>query len=200
MNVQEFFDSLSELDPSNVGMWPSAVKTSIWALAFFLTLFFTYQMTLSDALTELQSKRAQEKTMLADYEKHAYQSINLSRLKKQYADMQLSFGALVKQLPSDTEVPALLEDISQLGVDNGLEFESIDLGDEKIVEFYAELPIKITVTGGYHSLANFVSGIAALPRIVTLHDFSLEPENQKDTSGALKMTILAKTYRYNERK
>ena len=113
------------------------------------------------------------------------------------ADMEESFGALVRQLPSETEVPGLLEDISSLGVDSGLEFNSIELGTERTVEFYAELPIDIKVKGEYHSLGSFVSGIAALPRIVTLHNFVIKP-NSKESEGVLEMSIVAKTYRYND--
>ncbi len=94
-------------------------------------------------------------------------------------------------------MPGLLEDISQLGVDSGLEFDSIGLGSERVVEFYAELPIEINVKGGYHSLGNFISGVAALPRIVTLHDFSLSPLDA--SSSILSMSVVAKTYRYNDR-
>ncbi len=201
MSVQTFFKSFNDLDPENIGSWPKHVQVTIWISAFVLTLFVLYLLELSDTLKAVQGKKLDEISMIADYEKRAFQAVNLGSLKRQYADMQASFGALVRQLPSDTEVPALLEDISQFGVNSGLEFESIDLGDEKVVEFYAELPIKITVKGGYHSLASFVSGIAALPRIVTLHDFSIEPVVTNDASGGvLRMSILAKTYRYNERK
>ena len=202
MSLETFVKSFQDLDPDNISAWPAAVKITIWSLAFILALFLTYELELSDALKQLQGKRIEETTMIADYEKRAFQAVNLGSLKKQYADMQASFGALVRQLPSDTEVPALLEDISQFGVNSGLEFESIDLGDEKVVEFYAELPIQITVKGGYHSLAAFVSGIAALPRIVTLHDFSIQSvETNANANGSvLRMSILAKTYRYNERK
>lgn len=201
MSLQTFLQSFNDLDPDNIGAWPRHVRVTIWIIAFLLVFALMYVWQLSDTLELLQGKKIEESGMISDYEKRAFQAVNLGGLKKQYADMQASFGALVKQLPSDTEVPALLEDISQLGANNGLEFESIDLGDEKAVEFYAELPIKITVKGGYHSLASFVSGIAALPRIVTLHDFSMEPIVANDlNSNVVRMSILAKTYRYNERK
>jgi len=107
----------------------------------------------------------------------------------------VSFGALLRQLPSDTEVPGLLEDISHTGLGSGLELDSIDLGKEANKEFYSELPINISVQGGYHALGTFVSGVAALPRIVTLHDFKIKPTG--DRPNHLKMSVQARTYRYN---
>ena len=112
--------------------------------------------------------------------------------------MEVSFGALLKQLPSDTEVPGLLEDITRTGLGSGLEFEEIKLLPEVAQQFYIELPIQIKVVGGYHDLATFVSGVASLPRIVTLHDFDLVPA-AAGSSSKLRMGILAKTYRYNDK-
>ena len=113
-------------------------------------------------------------------------------------EAEVSFGALLKQLPSDTEVPGLLEDITRIGLDSGLEFEEIKLLPEVTQPFYIELPIQIKVVGGYHDLATFVSGVASQPRIVTLHDFELVPAEQGSTSK-LRMSVLAKTYRYNDK-
>ena len=112
-------------------------------------------------------------------------------------EMETSFGMLLRQLPSDTEVPGLLEDITRTGLGSGLEFEEIKLLPEVTQPFYIELPIQITVTGTYHDLATFVSGVAGLPRIVTLHDFDLAPA-KPDGGPKLRMSILAKTYRYND--
>jgi type IV pilus assembly protein PilO len=109
-------------------------------------------------------------------------------------EMEESFGALVSQLPTDTEVPGLLEDITNKGVESGLEIKSIQLQAEQAKEFYIELPISIEVTGTYHDFGTFVSGIAALPRIVTLHDFKMTADPK--TPGVLSMSIAAKTYRY----
>ena len=110
--------------------------------------------------------------------------------------MEETFGALVRQLPSDTEVPGLLEDITNRGIASGLEFTSIDLQPEQAAEFYVELPIKMVVEGTYHDLGAFVSGIAGLPRIVTLHDFDIVPGDESD--GSLTLSITAKTYRYKD--
>ena len=113
-------------------------------------------------------------------------------------EMETSFGALLRQLPSDTEVPGLLEDITRTGLGSGLEFEEIKLLPEAAQQFYIELPIQISVVGTYHDLATFVSGVASLPRIVTLHDFSIMPASDGSTTQ-LRMSILAKTYRYNDK-
>ena len=113
--------------------------------------------------------------------------------RAQKIQMENTFGALVKQLPSETEVPGLLEDITRTAIDNDLTIESIDLGAERVTEFYAELPIDITVEGDYHKIGSFVSGVANLSRIVTLHDFNISPAGSVQN---LKMNIRAKTYRY----
>ena len=112
-------------------------------------------------------------------------------------EMENTFGALLRQLPSDTEVPGLLEDITRTGLGSGLDFEEIKLLPEAAQQFYIELPIQITVVGAYHDLATFVSGVASLPRIVTLHDFDIKPL-EGGSPGKLRMSILAKTYRYND--
>lgn len=113
--------------------------------------------------------------------------------------METSFGALLRQLPSDTEVPGLLEDITRTGLGSGLEFEEIKLQPEVAQQFYIELPINIKVIGGYHDLATFVSGVSSLPRIVTLHDFEILPEKGEAATSKLRMSIVAKTYRYNDK-
>ena len=198
MALQDTIDSLSNLDPDNIGSWPIVVKLLVWLLVMVVAGFGVYQFILADTLRQYERKQQKEAELMQAFEQKAFQAANLDRLKTQMAEMESSFGALVRQLPSDTEVPGLLEDISQLGVDSGLEFGSIGLQDERVVEFYAELPIQITVKGSYHSIGNFISGVAALPRIVTLHDFSLAPPGL-DEADILNMSILAKTYRYNDR-
>jgi len=155
-----------------------------------------YWFLLKNTYESLQISVKEESVLIETYKSKASDAANLNALKLQMAEMKQTFGALLRQLPEDTEVPGLLEDISQLGLDSGLEFESIGLKNEFIKEFYAELPIDIRVKGGYHSLATFVSGISALPRIVTLHNYTLVPTNDK-SSDNLMMTVTAKTYRYS---
>ena len=131
-----------------------------------------------------------------EFERKSFEAANLDAYRVQMREMQESFGALVSQLPSDTEVPGLLEDISAKGQQNGMSIENIDLLDEVTEEFYVELPIAITATGSYHNLGAFVSGMAGLPRIVTLHDFDIVMVG--DDSAELVMEITAKTYRYRD--
>lgn len=197
MDIQEVLDTLNNLDPENIGSWPLPIKLTIWVAMAVLAGFLVFQFQLSESLHTLEKKSKEEKVLMKEFESKAFQAANLDRYRRQMEDMENSFGALVRQLPSDTEVPGLLEDISQLGLDSGLEFESIDLGKERVVEFYAELPIEIKVKGGYHSIGSFISGVAALPRIVTLHDYTIRPE--QGTPNVLTLAITAKTYRYNDR-
>jgi type IV pilus assembly protein PilO len=138
----------------------------------------------------------QESTLKQEFEKKAFQVANLDAYRRQMVEMEESFGALISQLPSDTEVPGLLEDITNKGLLNGLSISSIDLQPEISREFYVELPIAIVASGSYHDLGAFVSGMAGLPRIVTLHDFTIRASG--DNAPALSMNITAKTYRYKD--
>src|SRR5262249_24142310 len=144
---------------------------------------------------ELQRRQAEELTLRQQFhEKHA-KAVNLELYKQQLKDIERSFGALLRQLPGKTEVPSLLVDISQTGLAAGLQEKLFQPQAEQKKEFYAELPIKIRLTGSYHQFGEFVSGIAALPRIVTLHDIDIKPDN-KDAYDQLSLELTAKTYRY----
>ncbi|MCR3841772.1 type 4a pilus biogenesis protein PilO, partial [Pseudomonas aeruginosa] len=157
-----------------------------------------YNFHLRDLQTQLEQQAAQEESLKQQFATKAFQAANLEAYKAQMKEMEESFGALLRQLPSDTEVPGLLEDITRTGLGSGLEFEEIKLLPEVTQQFYIELPIQISVVGGYHDLATFVSGVSSLPRIVTLHDFEIKPASPDNTSK-LRMSILAKTYRYNDK-
>lgn len=196
MDLSEIQSSLESLDPDNIGSWPLIFRSAIWILVFLICGAAVYWFLLKNTYQELQVKQSEEVRLIESYTAKASDAANLTALKLQMDEMKQTFGALLRQLPEDTEVPGLLEDISQLGLDSGLEFESIGLGKEFVKEFYAELPIDIKVKGGYHSLATFVSGISALPRIVTLHNYTLTPDSDK-TNDSLLMTVTAKTYRYS---
>lgn len=189
---------LSDLDMNNLGSWPAAVKVVAAILLMVLVLGGGYYFYLSDLQVSLEQQRVQEETLKQQFSSKAFQAANLEAYKAQMVEMEASFGALLRQLPSDTEVPGLLEDITRTGLGSGLEFEEIKLLPEVIQQFYIELPIQIKVIGSYHDLATFVSGVSSLPRIVTLHDFEIAPES-KDSSSKLRMNILAKTYRYNDK-
>jgi len=189
---------INDLDTNNMGSWPPAIKALAGVLLMVLVLALGYSFFLSDLEDQSELKREEESTLKEQFATKARMAANLELYTQQMKEMENSFGVLLRQLPSDTEVPGLLEDITRTGLGSGLEFEEIKLLPEVTQQFYIELPIQITVTGAYHDLATFVSGVAGLPRIVTLHDFDLAPV---DPEGApkLRMSILAKTYRYNDK-
>lgn len=206
MSLQQSLDGLknldlNDLDFENVGSWPAVVKIIAGILVFVLVIVLGYNLYLKDMQAQLDSAIAQEAQLKQDFESKAFQAANLNAYKEQMVEMEESFGALLRQLPSDTEVPGLLEDITRTGLGAGLEFEEIKLQPEVAQQFYIELPIQISVIGSYHDLSTFVSGVAALPRIVTLHDFDITPVAAGADSGGstLRMSILAKTYRYNDK-
>ncbi len=190
--LQEF--DINDLDVDNIGSWPMPVKVIVWALVFIAVLTLGYVYDISDMQDTLAMEQQKEQTLKTEFERKAFQAANLDNYRKQMEEMEESFGALVSQLPSDTEVPGLLEDITNKGLESGLDISSIALGSERSEEFYVELPIEIEVTGSYHDLGSFVSGIAGLPRIVTLHNFQID----RQKSAGLKMKITAKTYRYKD--
>jgi len=193
-SLQEF--DLGDLNFENIGSWPHAVKVVLWVLVFLLMGFIGYKLYISDLNESLQSEQAQETKLRQDYADKADKAANLDAYREQMDEMEETFGALVRQLPSETDVPGLLEDIDAKAVTTGLEVLSIDLQLEQTAEFYVELPIEIIVKGTYHDLGAFVSGVAGLPRIVTLHDFDIE--RGKENDGSLVLTITAKTYRYRD--
>jgi type IV pilus assembly protein PilO len=203
MSLADSLESLrkidfADLDLNNLGSWPAPVKFIAGVLLLVAVLALGYYFHLQDMQVQLEQQRAQEVTLKQQFSTKAFQAANLEAYKEQMVEMESSFGALLRQLPSDTEVPGLLEDITRTGLGSGLEFEEIKLQPEVVQQFYIELPIQIKVVGAYHDLATFVSGVASLPRIVTLHDFEINPEN-KETTSKLRMNILAKTYRYNDK-
>src|SRR5450432_1449179 len=191
-----FFDQLRTLDPRDVGRWPVAVRGFFVVLGFAVVAAFGWYMFVwNDDRPLLQKAQADEQDLRAQFESKQQRAANLEAYKAQLAEMERSFGAMLRQLPGKTEVPNLLVDISQTGLAAGLEEKLFQPAPEQKKDFYAELPIKIRLSGGYHQLAQFVSGIAALPRIVTLHDIEITPEN-KDSYDQLNLDLTAKTYRY----
>jgi len=189
---------VADLDLNNLGSWPAPVKFITGVILLAVVLALGYYLHLQDMQVQLEQQQAQETTLKQQFSSKAFQAANLEAYKEQMAEMETSFGALLRQLPSDTEVPGLLEDITRTGLGSGLEFEEIKLQPEVVQQFYIELPITIKVIGGYHDLATFVSGVSSLPRIVTLHDFEIKPEKD-DSTSKLQMNIVAKTYRYNDK-
>lgn len=183
-----------EIDFNNIGSWPPGARILVCLITFIVTLGLGYQFHLTGLQDRVDSASQKELDLREQYRIKAFQAANLKAYREQMSAMENSFGALVKQLPSDTEVPGLLEDITFTGRGAGLQIEEIKLQEENFSQFYVELPISIAVEGSYHDLGSFVSGVASLSRIVTLHDFTIRPGQD----GQLFMDILAKTYRYND--
>jgi type IV pilus assembly protein PilO len=193
MNLME---ELRALDPRDPGRWPLPIRAGAVGLAFvLLTMFGIYMFVWNEQRPELERREAEEQQLRGEFrDKHA-KAVNLEVYKQQLKDIERSFGALLRQLPGKTEVPSLLVDISQTGLAAGLQEKLFQPEAEVKKDFYAELPIKIRLTGSYHQFGEFVSGIAALPRIVTLHDIDIKPDN-KDAYDQLSLELTAKTYRY----
>jgi type IV pilus assembly protein PilO len=195
MNVN-IMEELRSLDPRDPGRWPLPVLAAAVAITFFLVALLGWYFLVWDGQRpELQRREDEEQQLRQEFkDKHA-KAVNLDVYKQQLKDIERSFGALLRQLPGKTEVPSLLVDISQTGLAAGLQEKLFQPEPEQKRDFYAELPIKIKLTGSYHQFGEFVSGIAALPRIVTLHDIKITPDN-KDAYDQLSLELTAKTYRY----
>lgn len=199
INVQELVEKLQGLDMENVGSWPAFAKVLAATVVFVVTVGAGYALSITELNDTLEQSRNREVSLMQDLERKAFRAYHLEDYRKQLADMEETFGSLLQQLPQETEVPGLLEDISHTGIGSGLEFEKIELDKETEKEFYAELPIKMSMKGEYHGMGSFVSGVAALPRIVTLHDFHIKPVQGKSGADVLQMDVTAKTYRYSAR-
>jgi type IV pilus assembly protein PilO len=191
-----FLDELRTLDPADPGRWPLPARAAAVAACFVVLSFvLTYVIVWNKQRPELERFQAEEQTLRSEFQMKHAKAVNLEVYKQQLKDIERSFGALLRQLPGKTEVPNLLVDISQTGLAAGLDEKLFQPAPEQRRDFYAELPIKIRLSGSYHELGEFVSGIAALPRIVTLHDIEIKPEN-KDIYDQLTLDLTAKTYRY----
>ncbi len=194
------WSDLKNLELQNIGNWPVLAKVGAIALACAGILgaawYFDTQKQ-RDELIQAEAKETGETGLRKTFEIKQQKAANLEALQQQMKEMAQSFGDMLRQLPNKTEVAALLVDISQTGLASGLEFDLFQPQKEQPSEFYAELPIKIQVAGDYHELGEFVSGVAALPRIVTEHDIIIvkDTKKEKGTEGELTMTATAKTYR-----
>jgi type IV pilus assembly protein PilO len=196
MNLLE---QLKSLDPRDPGRWPLAVRAFFVFVIFALcAVGFSYMFVWNQDRPILQKAEADEQDLRSQFETKQQRAANLDAYKAQLGEMEHSFGAMLRQLPGKTEVPNLLVDISQTGLAAGLTEKLFQPGAEKSNGFYAELPIKIRLVGSYHQFGAFVSGIAALPRIVTLNDIEISPVDTKGGYDNLTMDVTAKTYRYIE--
>ena len=183
---------LNELDIRNIASWPLPARVLVIVIIFVGVLGLGYWLDTKDQGMRLEKAEQKEQELRQAFEVKAKKAANLQAYEQQLEEMRESFGAMLRQLPNKTEVAELLVDISQTGLASGLEFELFKPQSEIPKEFYAELPISIRVKGDYHEFGNFISGVAALPRIVTVHDVAIEQSKEQ----GLTMNILAKTYRY----
>lgn len=191
-------EELKNLDVSDLGKLgsaPLAVRAIFLALAFLAVLALGYYLDLSTQLDELRSLEQKEIALKKEFEKKHHKSANLEAYRTQLAEMEHEFGAMLRQLPGKTEIPAVILDVSQTGLSSGLQILLFKPQPEVKMDFYAEKPIKIKLRGQYDQMGRFASGIASLPRIATLDDISIKPET-KSATGALIMEVTAKTYRY----
>lgn len=186
---------LADLNLTNVARWPAAARAVVILFLMGGVIFMGYWFHTKDQLAELAIVETLETDLRSLFQQKAKQAANLEAYQQQLEEMRESFGAMLRQLPNKTEVADLLVDVSQTGLASGLEFELFKPSGEVPKEFYAELPINIRVTGSYHEFGDFISGVAGLPRIVTLHNIGIKRTGK---SGTLSMDMIAKTYRYLE--
>ncbi|VAW88844.1 Type IV pilus biogenesis protein PilO [hydrothermal vent metagenome] len=194
------FSELGKIDPNDVSKWPIALKAIVIVILSMGVLGAGYWFDTQDQIAALEVAEKKEQELKGVYKIKQSKAANLEAYRAQMDEMKLSFGAMLRQLPSKTEVAELLVDVSQTGLKNGLEFDLFKPEAEVPAEFYAELPIKVRVSGNYHEFGKFVSDLAELPRIVTLHDFAIKPNKGaiKNGESSLIMEATAKTYRYIE--
>lgn len=189
-------EELQSLDANDVGRWPLLFRVAVIVIVFMLVSGLgVYWTIVKDRAPLLDRAKNEEQELRVTFENKQRKAANYDAYKAQLAQIEQSFGTMLRQLPGETEIPSLIVDISQTGLAAGLQEKLFVPQSEIPRDFYAEKPIKIRLAGGYHEIGNFVSGIAALPRIVTLHDINITPEN-KDSYDNLSMEVTAKTYRY----
>ncbi len=191
-DFQTFVDDFRGLDP-NPGNWPLAPRIASLIGLFALILLAFWWFDWSDQSTQLAAKQQEEVSLKEEFLNKKGQAINLPEYRKQLADIDRAFGALLKQLPNRSEMEALLIDINQAGLGRGLQFDLFKPGAEVMKDFYAEMPITVSLSGSYHDLGAFAADVAKLPRIVTLSDVNLDGSKE---GGLLKMDAVATTYRY----
>lgn len=181
MNIN--WKELRELELNNLGAWPLPMIIVLMIFVSLFILLMGYWFDIKNQFERLAYAQSEEVKLKTDFVTKSHQAANLSAYKLQLENMKKMFGGLLRQLPEQTEVPALLEDISHQGLATGLEFQSIRLQPERAIDFYIELPIEISVVGNYQQFAEFVNNVAALPRIVTLHDFIIQPYKDQNTES-----------------
>ena len=192
INLSEI--DINDLDLENMGSWPAGAKIIFAVILAILVSVLSYFLLVDSKIDELTVAESKEVELRQIYRTKYAQAVNLDLYKQQMVEMEQTFSFLLKQLPTTHETPGLLDDITYVGTNSGLTFIRINWEPEIEKEFYTELPIKIEVIGDYHQFGNFVSEVAKLPRIVSLHDFSITTEKDE----RLRFNVVAKTYRYKE--
>jgi type IV pilus assembly protein PilO len=199
MTVEQFFQQFNTLDMNNYGSWPLSVKITTWIFIFLAVGALGYFVVIKSQLESIANAQAKEQSLLNEFREKESKLRNLQQYQAQLQEMEANFNQQLEQLPKETEIPSLVEDINLTGVNSGLKFKNIRLENEVKQEFFIEQPISINATGDYHAFGAFVTGIAALPRIVTLHDFTVEASvdrEKKSDIPVVNYSIKAKTYRY----
>ncbi len=196
MNID--FSQFDDLELNNIGNWPPLAKGVFSFFIAVVVLVLGYVTLISDKLVQLDSVVAEQATLMQQYQAKYHVAANLELFKQQMIEAETLFAKQLKSLPESHETPGLLDDITFVGTTSGLDFVKLNWQPEITQEIYIELPIDIEVVGTYHEFGNFVSKIAGLPRIVTLHDFDIDIE--KESNGLLNLKLQAKTYRYREAK
>ncbi len=199
MSGSSFKNAFQGFDPNNLdlntaGNWPIGIKVIVYLLIFCGVFYGGVHLYVSEKHDLLGKEVQKEEQSKQEYTVKSFQVANLAALRKQMEDVEGKFSELLRQLPTEKEVPGLLEDITDIGRAAGLQIKVIALDQERKAKFYIELPINIEVKGTYHQMGQFVSGVAAIKRIVTLHDYNIKPTQD----GMLEMVINAKTYRYDD--
>ena len=196
LNINLSDIDLSEIDFNNMGAWPKGGKVGLALVVAVTVMLLSYFLLIETQVTNLEAAQQKELDLRVDYQKKYVKAINLELYQQQMLEMEKTFSVLLKQLPATHETPGLIDDITFAGTSVGLTFVRINWMPEIEKEFYTELPIQIEVIGDYHQIGNFVSEIAKLPRIVSLHDFVIQSREEGNQS----FSVIAKTYRYKELK
>ncbi|EEH67910.1 MULTISPECIES: type 4a pilus biogenesis protein PilO [Acinetobacter] len=199
MTVEQFFQQFNTLDMNNYGSWPWSVKVTCWIFILLAVVALGYFVVIQKQLQTIANAEAREQSLLNEFREKESKLRNLQQYQTQLQEMEANFNQQLEQLPKETEIPSLVEDINLTGVNSGLKFKNIRLEKEVRQEFFIEQPISLEATGDYHAFGAFATGIAALPRIVTLHDFIVEAKEdtqKKSDIPVVHYTVKAKTYRY----
>lgn len=197
-DLNKKFQELQNLDPKNIGSWPLFARILTLVVVFIVVVGAGYWFLIRDQQAQLANDAKKEISLKQEFEQKAAKAANLEIYKKQLEEMKKSFGTMLRQLPGQTEIPSLLQDISQTAQVDGLKQDLFQPENEVRKDFYAEKPIRIIVEGDYHEFGKFVSDVASLPRIVTVHDIDIKPQSNDAKGENLIMTLTAKTYRYLE--